>query len=186
MAAQTYVPGPAEIYIHDGSSWGFLGYSESGARIQWIRHFEDVMNDKSGPRMPADKQYMGEEALISADLKLFDHLVWNVARRNIRGRAFGAGANGDLGSLMIQQNNAYRLNIRQPYANAAVWGGTNKFPNMPENYHFWFAFLIDESEPVSTKAKTVPAVWQAMTYVNPCTGAHTFFDTTPGSLPSAC
>lgn len=186
MASQTYVPGPAEVYVHDGSAWGFLGYSEGGVRIQWLRHYEDVINDKSGPRMPADKQMMGLGALISCDLKHFDHGVLNVARRNIRGRSFGAGVLGDLGSLMIQQGHAYRLNIRQPYANTAVWGGQNKFPNMPEHHHFQYAFMIDESDPMGTKAKVIPVVWEAMVYVNPCTGAWDFFDTVPGSLPSAC
>jgi len=184
--SQTYVPGPAEIYIHDGSAWNFLGYSESGARINWIRHFDDVMTDKSGSKMPADKQFMGYEALVSCDLTHFNHTVLNIARKAIANTSFGALAAGGIGQLMIQQGNTYRLNIRQPYANAALWGGVQKFPGMPEHYHFWHAIMIDESDPVGTKRKVIPVVWHMMHYVNPCSGVGTFFDTNPGTLPAAC
>lgn len=184
--SQPYVAGPAEIYIHNGSAFQFLGYSESGARIQWIRHFDDVMTDKSGPKMPADKQFMGLGALVSCDLTHFNHGVLNTARRSIKTRAFGAMGAGDIGQLMIHQSNTYRLNIKQPYADPALWGGSDLYPNMPLNIHFWHAIMIDENEPLGTKRKVIPLVWEMMCYVNPCTGTGYFFDTSPGSLPSPC
>lgn len=186
MAVQPYVAGPAEIYVHDGSQFLFLGYSESGARIQWVRHYDDFFTDKSGSKMPADKQFMGLGALVSCDLTLFNHTTLNIARRCIKSRAFGAMGAGDIGQLMIYQGNTYRLNIRQPYANAALWGNVQDFPGMPENIHFLHAVMIDESEPVGTKRKVIPVVWEMMCYVNPCDGVGYFFDTNPGTLPAAC
>ncbi len=186
MSAQPYVAGPAEIFIHDGTSFLFLGYSESGVRINWLRHFENTMTDKSGPKMPADKQFMGLGALVSCDLTQFDHGVLNIARRCIKGRAFGAIQNGDIGQMMVAQGNTYRLNIRQPYADPALWGGTNLYPNMPLNLHFLNAILIDESEPMGVKRKVIPLVWEMMAPINPCTGIGFFFDTNPGALPASC
>jgi hypothetical protein len=186
MAVQPFVAGPAELYVHDGSIWNYLGYSESGARINWIRHFEDFMSDKSGSKMAADKQFFGYGALVSADLTLFNHGTLNIARRAIKSRAFGAIGAGDIGQLMMYQGNTYRFCIRQPYANAALWGGVQKYPNMPEFIHFWHAVLIDDSEPVGTKRKVIPLVWEMMTYIDPCTGVGYFVDTNPGSLPAAC
>ncbi len=182
MAAQPYVAGPAEIYIHDGSNFLFLGYSESGARINWIRHFEDMMTDKSGSKMPADKQFMGLGALVSVDLTQFNHTVLNIARRCIRGRSFGDIQYGDIGQMMVAQGNTYRFNLRQPYA--ALF--PNLYPGMPENIHFLNAIMIDESEPVGTKRKVIPLVWEMMAPINPCTGIASFFDTNPGTLPAAC
>lgn len=188
--SQTYVPGPAEIYINlvanASTGWLFLGYSESGVRINWIRHYEDVMTDKAGPKQPADKQFMGMGALVSVDLKNFTHTNLNYVRRAIKGRSWGSMNAGDLGSLMIQQDNTIQVCIRQPYANASVWGGNTPFADMPEAYRFYHAVLIDDSEPVSVKAKVVPLVWEMMNYVNPCTGVGYFFDTTPGTLPTPC
>lgn len=186
MAVQPYVAGPAELYVHDGSIWYYLGYSESGVRINWIRHFDGVMTDKSGPKMEADKQFFGYGALVSADLTLYNHGVLNIARRAIKTRAFGAIGAGDIGQLMIYQGNTYRFCIRQPFANAALWGGVQKYPNMPEHLHFWHAVMIDDSEPAGSKRKVEPVVWEMMTYVDPCTGTGYFFDTVPGTLPAAC
>ena len=182
MSAQPYVAGPAEIYIHDGTAWNFLGYSESGARINWIRHFEDTHTDKSGSKMTADKQYMGLGALVSCDLTQFNHVVLNIARRCIRGRAFGDIQPGDIGQMMVAQGNTYRFNIRQPYASLFP----TLYPGMPENIHFLNAVMIDESEPVGTKRKVIPLVWEMMAPINPCTGIGAFFDTNPGTLPASC
>lgn len=184
--SQPYVAGPSEIYIHDGSNFLFLGYSESGARVQWTRFFEDYFTDKSGSKMPADKQYMGLGALVSCDLTHYNHSVLSIARKTIRNRAFGALGYGDIGQMMIAQGNTYRLNIKQPYADPALWGNSNLYPNMPLNVHFSHAILIDESETMGTKRKIHSLVWEMMCYVNPCTGVGVFVDTNPGTLPSPC
>jgi hypothetical protein len=182
MAVQPYTAGPAEIFIHDGSNFLFLGYSESGARINWIRHFTDYMTDKSGPKMPADKQFMGLGALVSCDLTQFSHAALNIARRCIRTSSFGALAYGDLGQMMVAQGNTYRFCIRQPYA--VLFPAT--YPGMPAHIHFKHAVMIDENEPVGTKAKIIPIVWEMMCPINPCTGIGDFFDTNPGTLPYSC
>lgn len=184
--AQPYVAGPAQIFVHDGSNFLFLGYSESGVRINWIRHFDDYMTDKSGTKMPADKQFMGLGALVSCDLTQFNHAVLNIARRCIRGRSFGDIQNGDIGQMMVAQGNTYRLNIRQPYADPALWGGSNLYPGMPLNIHFLNAIMIDESETAGTKRKINSLVWDMMAPINPCTGIGSFFDVNPGTLPAAC
>lgn len=184
--SQPYVAGPSEIYIHDGSAWNFLGYSESGARIQWTRFFEDYFTDKAGTRMPADKQFMGLGALVSVDLTNYNHAVLNIARKIIKSRAFGAVGAGDIGSMMMYQGNTYRFNIKQPYADPSLWGGSNLYPNMPLNIHFQHAVMLDESETASTRRKVHSLVWEMMCYINPCTGVGAFFDTNPGSLPAPC
>jgi len=186
MASQPYVSGPSELYVYDGTNWNFLGYSESGARIQWIRHYDEFISDKSGSKMPADKQFMGLGAMISADLTVFRHDTLNLARRTIAGRTFGAIANGDMGQLVMYQGNDFRFCLHQPYANPALWGGQNKFPNMPEYLHFWHTTLVDDSETAGTKRKTVAVVFEATTYIDPCTGTGYFFDTNPGTLPTPC
>lgn len=184
--SQPYVAGPGQFYIHNGTAWEFLGYSESSPRITWIRHFEDMMSDKSGMKMPADKQFMGLGALVSCDLTEYNHGVLNTARKIIKSRAFGAVGYGDIGQPMIGHGNTYRVNIRQPYADPALWGGSNLYPNMPLNLHFWHAILIDENETLGTKKKIHSLVWEMMCYINPCTGVGQFFDTNPGTLPAPC
>lgn len=179
--SQPYVAGPAEIYVHDSSQWLFLGYSESGVRLQWTRFWEDYFSDKAGTKMPADKQMMGLGAMLSVDLTSYNHTVLNTARRVITGRAFGAGVAGDVGAMMIHGGHTRRLNIRQPYA-----ANQSLYPGMPENLHFYHSIMLDESETMGTKRKIHSLVWELMCYVNPCTGAWVFFDTTPGTLPSPC
>jgi hypothetical protein len=185
MAVQPYVAGPSEIYIYDRTSWNFLGYSQSGARVQWIRQYEDFYDDKAGTKNPADVQFMGMEALISVDFTRFSHAALSIARRYVRARAFGAGTLGDIGTLMMYQANDMKLCIRQPFANSSVYG-SSVYPNMPEHINFLHVIVVDDSEPMGTKAKVVPMVFRALNYVNPCNGNWEFFDTNPGSLPAAC
>ena len=54
---------------------------------------------------------------------------------------------------VIYQGNTYRLNIKQPYADPSLWGGSNLYPNMPLNVHFQHAVMLDESETASTSRK---------------------------------
>jgi hypothetical protein len=96
------VAGPC---IHTIGSSGILGTCERTPKVQILREWEDVMNAIGGTRIPSDRTFQGEHALISSLFTRFDLSVWTDAKN------YGT----KYGSLLIQGSWSFSLTLQFPY-----------------------------------------------------------------------
>jgi hypothetical protein len=182
--AQIYVPGPCELHVGTGSSGSlqFLGWSESGVRASINREWDDVPADIAGTRMPADVQFMGEQAYISCDLKVFNNPIFNkiASAQNPFSGTRGNMPYGSLGKLMVTEGAAYRLLVYSPYAvlkpAMSAWSQLN----------FFTAWLAGPDDiPNSTKATKIRALFRAIASYNSSTGEWDLYDQDISGKPAA-
>ena len=156
--SQLFVTGPAEIYVGaGGSGLEFLGYTDEGVRIQLQGAFEDVFADLGGRRVPIDSLFMGEQAVMTCNLIRFNELVYKHCAKRIPSQsARGTYLSNKVGTLMIQEAEAYRVLIDAPYRSKTA------FLTM-EAYNFPTAWLDAGTDiGTGTKAKTINCIFRAL------------------------
>ena len=132
-----FVPGAAEIHVGTlaNGALQFLGWSEAGVKISIQPFWEDVKTDLGGPMRATDVQRMGEQAIISLDLKIINFAAWlSIADGGLGGQT----AAGDTGALMLGEGNAYRLLVFRPKSQTA----RNKRLGMIPCYNFFTAWMV--------------------------------------------
>ncbi len=162
--SQIFVAGPCEIHCGVGSAGAlaFLGWSETGVRVSENPEWDDVPADLSGSRVPYDVQFMGTQAYVSFDLKVWGMDVYN--RIAARWNPFGAGVPGfmpygTIGELMIAEGAAFRLLVYPPYKDLkpGVMGTMR-------SYNFTKAWLAgpDDINPIGTRAMKIRMIFRAI------------------------
>lgn len=156
MASQFYVPGPAQVFIGQAAcgvepTWSYLGYSQNGVDCTLYASYQDVICDISGPSVPIDAQFMGEQAFITMTLNYYQEaILQTIAKRRVSNTVtVGAVENNGLGSLMISQAYFIQTLILSPYAGLTFQSATA----VP---YFWFqsGWLHDQMEvPTSVLVK---------------------------------
>lgn len=167
--SQNYVSGPCFVFVGTGTSGAltFLGLSERGVDVQLAASYEDVICDASGPRVPVDAQFMGEQAFISMTLNRYNELVLQAcaARTGPNGGSGNPDPNvaGEitqnlLGSLMIAEGFAYSLFLYAPYGTKSFQSAT-----IVKGYTFGAAWLHDQfTVPMSVVVKQPRVVFRAI------------------------
>lgn len=177
--SRQYVPGQAQIFTGTGGGGAleFLGTTESGATIQYMRGLEPVMADLAGTQFPFDVQWMGQIAFVRFSIRIFN---WDVLDRCQASPAASAGAllAGEMGTPILASGNGKRLLVNYPYA------GSPLYPNMPLCRNFHTAILETDTEDVSTRAQVIPMVWVCHKRIDPATGAGTLFDLSRAGMPA--
>jgi hypothetical protein len=130
MAISLYVPGPTEISVALGpaNSLQFLGFTRDGVQVTHQAEFEDVMCDVSGPRIPFDNVYLGEQIFVQGVLQVYNEPLFEaVARRVQTGKntttehPLGTIYGNTIGTLMKTEGAFCRLLLRSMYASKAVY-----------------------------------------------------------------
>lgn len=184
--AQIYVAGPAEIHVSPGgpnSTLEFLGWSESGVNINIRGEWDDVPADIAGTRMPADVQFMGEQAFVTLDLKVWNNSTYaKIASRYNPTNTRGIIAPGGIGKLMVAEGAAYRLLVYSPYAATK--------PSMASfnSFNFFRAWLAgpDSFNPYGTKAAKIRTIFRAICYYDCNSGQWRLYNGDYSGKPSAC
>ena len=183
MGSQLYVPGPVQIFTGTGGAgaYQFLGWSEQETGTRFASRWEDVHSDVSGPMVPHDVQYMGEEAYVSVTLTRYVESVLTTMSARLPGLTPGAMASGQLGSLMLGENFAVKLLLFCPYSAKTVFSTT-----MVPGYVFSAGWLMDDFEvPLSVRVKKPRLVFRCVPVINVVTGTSQLFSTVmPSPLPS--
>lgn len=178
--SQIFVPGPAQFFVGTGSAGAleFLGTSQNGASITYRRGQEPFIADVGGPTIPFDIQNMGVEAFIRCELALFNFDIYTKTIPNLLATTFGAVGSGEIGSPILQSSSYHRLLVYWPYV------GT-PYPNMVAARNFPYAFIMDHTEPVSTRGQVIPLVWHALPKLSTSAGTGTLVNTSTTGKGSA-
>lgn len=174
--AQCFTSGPALIFTGTQQTFQpeFLGTSEFSPYIDISPAFKPVFNDLGGRLIPFDKTFQGEEAFVYYNLTRWNEDVY--ARCAARPRPTGTRGKsvaGDIGALMNQQNLAYPIWVKFPYANDPAFA-----PDMPQGYHFLNAWLEgpDHMEPLGTEARALRIFFYCSRFFNVNDGSFTCYD----------
>lgn len=164
--ASLYCTGPVAIYVELGGQPVFLGHSERAPNISIRAPFSDVYCDLSGPNVPFDKQYQGQDALVSLDLIRFNYGIFlAIAARaaqlaNAASNGPGYDPAGNQGALMNQEGLSYFLWLRFSYSAKPAMGGTGIGQGMPAGYRFFAAYLQGpEDYTVGTVPLKIRVTW---------------------------
>ncbi len=155
-------PAFSRVLFGSSSTLQFLGYSETGMRIDIRETFDDIHADLLGPRIPIDVQHFQADALITGDLIRWNEGVLQI----IEDRSFmGAGGTGasrgvisrqEVGALMLAQGKTYRFLCDAPNTGLAV------FPGMVP-YNFPFTYMHDAMQRRrGAKVETVHIIMRAL------------------------
>lgn len=166
--AKMYSSGPALMYISTPVGYSFLGSAESAPDIELTGEFEPVYSDIAGSRLPMDRIFEGEEAVISAVLTWWDESTLNAintfgaALGSVDGRSFFH----DTGTIMGQEGANFEFFVRFPFAAKPAYS------DMPAGYHFLSAMRIGgfRIEP-GTKVNKRHLIIKAQRKLNPAIGA---------------
>lgn len=107
-----HVNGPAIVQVAlTGGSYSNFGITEDGVDAEIRTYHEDVNTDDSGPGVPGDVQFFGEDATIRLNLIRWDNSVMNRVLALIRSGSTGQFAAADIGTLMIAASKYMSLKI---------------------------------------------------------------------------
>ena len=168
--AQLFCTGPLSVFVDVNRTGSplFLGHSERTPNIEVRPMFSDVHSDITGQQNPIDKQYQGENGLVSLDLVRFNYSVYQQMADRISLVGSFPGTDGPLsiGTLMQTEGVCYNLFLRFPYAAKTAFG------TLIPGYRFLQAFLMG---PDAITSGTVPhkirCVWYCMPQFAVSTGA---------------
>jgi len=115
-----HVNGPAliELNLSAGSGdWVKLGYSEDGVRCELQAYHEDIYADFYGPNVPADVAFMGQTAMIMANLISWDDTILKQieARLHLNGQSgftvpeVGQVRAADIGTLIFSAGLGFQI-----------------------------------------------------------------------------
>jgi hypothetical protein len=180
MPAQPYITGPADVFVGltpTGSapvSGGgsvvslpcqFLGNAEQSPDISIRPEFEDLHVTISGTRIPLDRSFQGESAVVSVAMPRYDEAVYAAIADRVRcGLPRGSYPATALGTLMIFEAAATQLWIRFRYGHGNTAKGAMTAGGMPAGYHFFGAILQgpDELKQLNTKNRLTVLTWQCL------------------------
>lgn len=161
----------------------YLGTAMTAPRIAKRRVYFPIYNDLSGPILPYDKGYAGQEAWIFADLTKWDESVYRTLASAPRPGGFaGADTAGQRGTLMMTEAAGYGLILRYPHYDQHPVFRAN---GMPAGERYYCAFLEgpDEHEP-GNKANARHVAWYSQSVYDPRTGAQVLFDYEVAGIPA--
>lgn len=182
--SQLYVPGPVQIFVGTGAggAYQFLGYSEQETGTRFDSAWEDVYSDATGPMIPLDTQYFGEQAYISSTLTKYNEAILQQLTPRVPGLTAGAMANGEVGTLMLTEGYAVKLFLYCPYSQKSVFS----LGGMVAGYVFAASWLADSFEvPLSVRVKKPRIVMRCIPVANTVQGTSILYTTSlPNPLPS--
>ena len=175
MATRIEVTGPCAFNVTIGGSSSYLGTAETRPRILYRRQWEPVYNDIGGS-VPFDMQYMGQDALVMADINKIDQKVLQQLQTlpDMSGGEFGVEAFGSMGSLMVQEELAAQLSLTFPYGQ----GGEAAKPGtqLPSGMTFRAAWLLGpDDQQIGTVHEKVRVIFQCLRTYDEGSGAFTLF-----------
>ena len=148
-----HVFGSCGVYVTLGPSLGGLnlfGVSTEGVTLDIEQFVDPIMDDRAGPRISTDEQFMGEEGTVVADI------IWYV--ESIRSTLFaqaqsiGTQTEGTLGYAgpLFGLNSIYYGLILQPANNSSS----------PTNEDLWYFPKVRLADREEVKFGTVKNVWR--------------------------
>ncbi len=153
--AEGFCTGPALFYFDFGTGPTFFGTTEGEPDIVWTPEWEPVPNQLAGSRLPLDRNFQGEEALISGVFTRYNETLLQplmkrttraVGTGNVRGKE-GAGA---LGAFLGQEGLAFACIVVFPYFSKPIFQKAGMAPG----YRFFQCFNEgDRYPPGGTKAQ---------------------------------
>lgn len=190
--ATPFVPGPCLLYagVDSGSRPLFLGTAEVSPILQLLPEFDPVMNSLSGVKLPHDKTYQGEHAIIQADVNRLNEVVYAAMSTRVHPQSFGqdrgTDETGDRGTLMIGEGATFPLWLRFPYGDKTIYQ-TLGLNAPPKGYRFLAAHLMgpDIHEQLNTQARKIRLIWYCLSPYVPATGKHLLYDHNMTGLPVA-
>lgn len=186
MATTHEVPGPCQWFCGTGAAGAleFLGWCEGETRVSLSGAEDEIRTDLTGPAIPADCQFMGEQCFVSGDLSRWDKTVLRKLKSRLPGGGSaisgGAYAFGALGSLMIAEGYAIRFLIRGAYAAAKAMNSGD-----PPIYNFlaaWPGTNLDTG--LSTRATRFRMSMRAIPKVDWTTGNTVLYNLDVSGLPT--
>lgn len=137
--SQPYSTGPCFCSVNPGRDRAFyLGTPERPADMDLRPYYEDCMNDLAGSKIQFDIMYVGQDAMIT-----FDLTVWNADTLEAC-KSFalpGIGTPGtdaalDRGTLMLTEERSYELWIDYPRSLLPAMS------TLVRGYHFFNVYLM--------------------------------------------
>jgi len=159
--AQPYVTGPVNLFVRlPDASIEYLGTGKEAPRLKIVPHWEPVMNDLYGTKIPMDVAYEGEEAFVAVDLTRWNESVYTklVQRPDVQTDR-GRDILDDIGTLMIHEGASHELWLHFPYTTLKTSMATQ-----PAGYHFRAAYVLgpDEFERLGTVAREQRVIWHCL------------------------
>jgi hypothetical protein len=189
--AQLLTTGPAGFYVgfnsgQTGSSPGqlatpvWLGTSERAPRIRIYHTYKDIFNDIGGRKVPFDKQWQGDYAVITAVLNRFDYAIYNELATIIQGNSTpGAQAPNVLGSILGQEGLYQQLYVKFPYQ------ALSAFAALPPGYRFPGAsFEGPDDFVIGLEDQKIAVMWVANRVYNNSNQSMLLYDFQMGGVPN--
>ena len=191
MAASLWTTGPALIYCgvnsgQTGSSSGsvvsgqYLGTSERAPKIRIYHTYKEIFNDLGGRKVPFDKQWQGDYAVITAVLNRFDYSVYEDCAEVIAGNSTPGNQEVNiLGSIMGQEGLYQQVYVKFPYQSVTQFSG------QPAGYRFPAAtFEGPDDFVIGVEDTKIAVMWVAIRAYNPAAGTAILYDNNVSGLPS--
>lgn len=185
MSTMHEVAGPTQWFVATGASGALeqLGWCEGETRLSFVAAEDEIRTDLSGPAIPADCQFMGEQCYISGDLSRWDKSVIRKLKSRLPGTGTavsgGAYAFGSIGALYLAEGFAFRFLIRGGYAAKTLNSGD------PPIYNFLAAWPTSNIEMgLSTRATRIRITMRAIPVMDYTTGNSTLYNALATGLPA--
>lgn len=153
MAKTIHVNG--EALVQGGTGGGSppaledIGVSLDGVTITLRGQWDDVYTDTFGPKIPFDRQYFLEDAIIRAEMIFYDQTILNKWLGRFKGAT--PGTMGQAGALMGANAYFQPLVITSP-SDSLLW-------------HFPSSYLVDQFEyKIGTRRTQVDLLFHALPY----------------------
>ncbi len=127
MATAYHVFGPCIPQVNTGTNGAYevLGVSEDGGTVEIEHKTRPIHSDLSGPEEPAEKQAMGQSAVIRMKIVAPDEAVMTKLRNYSSGAGSGGteGTPGTPGTLLGTTNSVFKLYL--PSSAQSPWRFTS-------------------------------------------------------------
>ena len=159
MAATIHLNGPARIYWLGQN----LGYSTDGVNIMFNAKFFDIPTDRSGWMMPENVLLMGEEAMVSFELIVYDKgvLDWIVNRD---ASSTNSIPNSNVGKLMMKSKNDFNTNdTTKKTGRLSIWRTNSCINEQDSGYDFFESYLADSyTKKLSTRTTKIGMTFRCL------------------------
>lgn len=178
--SQYYVPGPTRISVgqHGGSTLSFLGWAVDGVTITIQPRHDELFSDLSGPAVPEDVQFLGEDAMIRFTLSRYNDSVLAGVRSFRYGGTEGAWESCALGSLMKHEGFGFRLFLRSPCQSKSGQTGQRGVWNFP------LCYPLEYESNLSLKATKPRVTFRALADIESADGSAILYNSTSTGEPA--